>query len=288
MTAPLGEIQGGQQLQLPALGVSYEGRPRELLAALAPLVDVVEVVPDCLVGADGRLNQVLLDDLDELAPHTALTYHGIGLSIGSTAGWNDGYLRLLDAMFAWREPRWHSEHLGFTTVDGAFLGTMPALPATAEALELVIDRSRAMTAAYGREFLLEHVATPLARPAEMSLAAFLNTLAHETGNRLLVDLHNLECDADNGLLDLAAFVDELDWSRVGEIHLAGGVWYDGRHLDVHSGPVADSTLDLLDVVLARATNLDLVLYEVLGAAVPGLGVETVAEQVATLRHRIAS
>lgn len=288
MTAPVGETQGGRRLQPPALGVSYEGRPRDLLAALAPLVDVVEVLPDCLVGADGRLNPVLLADLDELAPDAALTYHGIGLSIGSTAGWNDDYLRLLDTMFAWREPLWHSEHLGFTTVDGAFLGTMPALPATTEALDLVIDRSRAMTAAYGREFLLEHVATPLARPAEMSLASFLNTLARETGNRLLVDLHNLECDADNGLLDLAGFVTELDWSLVGEIHLAGGVWYDGRHLDVHSGPVADSTLALLDVVLARATNLDLVLYEVLGEAVPGLGVETVADQVATLRQRIAS
>lgn len=280
------EPTGAQGGRTPALGISYEGRPRELLAALGPLVDVVEVLPDCLVGADGRPNPALLADLDELAPDVDLTYHGIGLSIGSTAGWNEDYLRLLDAMFAWRAPRWHSEHLGFTTVDGSFLGTMPALPTTHEALDLVIERSQRMTAAYGREFLLEHVATPLARPAEMSLASFLNTLAGETGNRLLVDLHNLECDADNGLLDLEAFVEELDWSQVGEIHLAGGVWYDGRHLDVHSGPVAASTLDLLDVVLDRATRLDLVLYEVLGEAVPGLGVDTVADQVATLRARI--
>lgn len=270
----------------PAVGVSYEGRPRELLAGLAPLVDVIEVLPDCLVGAGGRLNPALLDDLDELAPDVDLTYHGIGLSIGTTAGWNEDYLRLLDHLFAWRTPRWHSEHLGFTTVDGSFLGTMPALPPTHEALELVVARSRVMTEAYGREFMLEHVATPLARPAEMSVASFLNTIAVETGNRLLIDLHNLECDADNGLLDLAEFVEELDWSRVGEIHLAGGVWYDGRHLDVHSGPVADTTLDLLDVALDRATNLDLVLYEVLGEAVPVLGIDTVVDQVATLRERV--
>lgn len=284
MTDVKADARGGRQ---PALGVSYEGRPRELLAALAPVVDVVEVLPDCLVGRDGRPRRALLDDLDELAPDVALTYHGIGLSIGTTAGWNEDYLRLLDTMFAWRAPRWHSEHLGFTTVDGSFLGTMPALPPTQEALELVIARSRTMSAAYGREFLLEHVATPLARPGEMSLASFLNTLAAETGNRLLVDLHNLECDADNGLLDLDDFVEELDWSRVGELHLAGGVWYDGRHLDVHSGPIADSTFDLLDIALTRATDLDLVLYEVLGEAVPGLGVDTVVDQVATLRQRVA-
>ena len=87
------------------------------------------------------------------------------------------YLRLLDQVLAWREPLWHSEHLGFTHVDGAFLGTMPALPTTQESLELVIERSRSMRERYGHEFLLEHVASPLDRPADLTLAAYLNTLA---------------------------------------------------------------------------------------------------------------
>lgn len=270
----------------PALGLAWEGRPRELLAACAPVVDVLEVVPDCLVGPSGTIEPGRLIELDELAGTTPLTYHGIGLSLGSTSGWNEDYLRLLDRLFAWREPLWHSEHLGFTHVGGSFLGTMPALPLTNEALDLVIERASAMRAHYGREFMLEHVATPLQRPAEMTLAAFLNALARESGSRLLVDLHNLECDADNGLLDLVEFVDELDWRLVGEIHVAGGTWVDGWHLDVHRGPVATSTLTLLDEILPRATNLGLVLYEVLAAAVPSLGVATVVDQLSGVRRSL--
>ena len=270
----------------PALGVSFEGRPRALLEAVAPLVDVVEVVPDCLVGHDGKVNPRLLDDLDELAGGTDLTYHGIGLSLGSTGGWNEDYLRLLDTFLDWRTPRWHSEHLGFCLVDGSFLGTMPALPATHEALELVVDRATEMRRRYGLEFLLEHVASPLERPSEMSLASFLNTIAEETGSRLLLDLHNLECDVDNGQLDLDDFVDELEWSHVGEIHLAGGVWHQGYHLDVHSGLVAPSTSRRLDVALERADRLELVLFEVLAEAVPVLGVEAVAGQLRDVRTQL--
>ena len=206
----------------PALGVSFEGRPRALLEAVAPLVDVVEVVPDCLVGPDGRVNPRLLDDLDELAGDTDLTYHGIGLSLGSSSGWNEDYLRLLDTFLDWRTPRWHSEHLGFCLVDGSFLGTMPALPATHEALELVVDRATGCAVATGWSSCSSTWPARWSGPSEMSLASFLNTIAEETGSRLLLDLHNLECDVDNGQLDLDAFVDELDWSHVGEIHLAGG------------------------------------------------------------------
>jgi uncharacterized protein len=276
----------GRRPSGPALGVSFEGRPRALLEAAAPIVDVIEVVPDCLVGADAAVNPRALADLDELAPNAGVTYHGIGLSIGSTAGWNTDYLRTLDVLMNWREPRWHSEHLGFCVVDASFIGTMPALPATREVLDLVVERACDMRRRYGLEFMLEHVATPLARPADISLAAFLNTLARECGSRLLLDLHNLECDADNGLLDLPEFLDELDWSLVGEIHVAGGVWAGGYHLDVHSGPVAASTQALLDLALKRAVNLDLVVYELLAAAVPVLGAGTVTAQLTSIRDQL--
>lgn len=279
---------GGGACFAPALGVSFEGRPADFLPAVADLADVVEIVPDSLVAADQRPHPALLEHLDEHAANHPVTFHGIGLSIGSTQGWNEDYLRLLDAMLTWRMPRWHSEHLGLTVVDGSFLGTMPALPLTSEAAELVIGRAQAMRAAYGLDFLLEHVASPLPRPDQMSLAAFLNLVAAESGASLLIDLHNLECDADNGLLDLGEFVDELDWSAVRELHLAGGVWHEGLHLDVHSGLVATSTSDLLHDVLPRAAGLELVVYEVLAEAVPKLGVDAIGDQLGALRALLNS
>ena len=115
------------------------------------------------------------------------------------------------------------------------------------------------------------------------LVALLVPGAAETGSRLLLDLHNIECDVDNGYLRLDEFLDELDWTAVGEIHVAGGVWHDGWHLDVHTGLVADSTMALLATALERATNLDLVVYEVLASAVPRLGVDAIGDQLDTVR-----
>lgn len=268
---------------VPALGVSWEGRPMDLLEAVAGHVDVVEVVPDCLVGPDGQVAAARLRELDLLAADLDMTYHGIGLSIGSADGWNEEYLGHLETLLAWRRPLWHSEHLGLTRVDGPFLGTMGCLPQTVEALDLVVERALALQDRYGLELMLEHVATPLDRSADMSLATFVNTVAAETGSRMLLDLHDLECDADNGLLDLEVFFDELDWNAVGEIHVAGGVWREGRHLDVHAVPVAESTLDLLRTALANADRLGLVVYEVLASALPALGQQAVVDQLAGLR-----
>ena len=99
---------------------------------------------------------------------------------------------------------------------------------------------------------------------------------------MLLDLYNLECDADNGFIDLAQFLDEIDTTLVGEIHLAAGVWHEGLHLDVHSHLTERSTLDLLTAVLPRCPNLRIVTYEILSAAVPIVGVEKIAGHIGEL------
>ena len=47
--------------------------------------------------------------------------------------------------------------------------------------------------------------------------------------------------------------------------------------------VAQSTMALLGTALERATNLELVVYEVLASAVPRLGVDAIGDQLDTVR-----
>jgi uncharacterized protein (UPF0276 family) len=75
----------------------------------------------------------------------------------------------------------------------------------------------------------------------------------------------------------------LDLAAVREIHVAGGAIYDGYRVDIHSRVVADSTLTLLDHVLDRAQNAEVVVFEVLKEAVPALGVDTIADELRRLR-----
>lgn len=274
----------------PALAVTYDGDDPRLLERLAPLIDAIEVSPDTIAAANGnrtRLRQSVLDEYSALRGQVDLIAHGIGLSIGSFDRWNGDYLRLLDELFARFDLPRHSEHLGYTTVAGENTGTMFALPRTAEALDLVCERVRRLQERYRVPFLLEHVIQLLPdAPAEYSPAGFLNAITSRTGCGLIVDAYNLECDAHNQGLDVAAFLDELDCGAIRELHLAGGVEHDGFYLDVHSNAVRDSTLGLGRDIVRRAPALSVVTYEFLKEAVPVLGHDTICAELGRIRAAI--
>jgi uncharacterized protein len=261
----------------------------DLLERVLGLADVIEVPPDTIATRRGTIAEDALELLAEVAHHAWLTVHGVGLSIGSVEGWNDDYLGLLDTLFARLSIAWHSEHLGYTTVGGASLGTMLVLPRIEESLDLLCPRIEAMQRRYGVPFLLEHVVNLLPDPPEedYSPAGFLNELVRRTGCGLLLDVYNLQCDAHNRALDVDRFLDELNFDAVREIHVANGVERRGVLLDIHSRGLRDDTHALLDRVLARATSAQAVVFEVVPEAVPSLGHDAIAAELERLHARVA-
>jgi uncharacterized protein (UPF0276 family) len=209
-------------------------------------------------------------------PHLRFVAHGVGLSIGSFDHWNEKYLALLDELFARFDLMWHSEHLAYTDVDGENLGTMLALPRTQEVLDLVCERVHMIQKRYRVPFLLEHVIQLLPdAPADFTPAGFLNAITART-----------ECDAHNQGLDIRAFLDELDLAPVWELHLAGGIQYNGFQLDIHSRRTHDSTLRLAVDIVARASGLRVVTFEFLKEAIPSLGRDAVCAELARVREAI--
>ncbi len=272
---------------MPALAVTYNGEDPELLERLVPLVDVIEISPDAIARSDGgraRLRPQILEEFAAVPPQVKLIAHGVGLSIGSFDHWEEGYLNLLDQLFERFELEWHSEHLAYAVVAGENLGTMFPLPRNREALDLVCGRVRILQERYRVPFLLEHVISLLPDPpSEFSPAAFLNEITRSTGCGLVLDAYNLECDAHNQGLDVAAFLDELDLSSVVELHLAGGVRHNGFQLDVHSSPTDSGTLALAREIIERAPSLRAVTYEYLKDAVGLLGHDVICSELTRIR-----
>lgn len=268
------------------IGTSYEAADPAFVERILPLVDYVEVIPDTLAVREGRRSVIperTLRELGTLARHAKLIVHGVGLSIGSADCWNDDYLGLLDQLLDAVPVAWHSEHLAFTHVDGHFTGTMLALPRTQEALDLVARRVQDIQQRYPLPFLLENTVNLLPDPpAEMSEAAFLNRLAADTGCGLLLDLYNLECNAHNQHYEAADFLAELELARVRELHLACGTEHAGLMLDIHSRRTRDSTRELLPLVLERAPGVQAVIYELMPEALPVLGHQAWADEIALL------
>lgn len=261
----------------------------DLLERVLPLAGTIEVPPDTIATSRGTIDEDALDLLGEVANHARLTVHGVGLSIGSADRWNDDYFRLLDILFERLPIAWHSEHLGYTTVGGASLGTMLVLPRIEESLDLLCPRIEAIQRRYEVPFLLEHVVNLLPEyPHEdYSHAEFLNEIVRRTGCGLLLDVYNLQCDSHNGGLDLDLFLGELAFDAVREIHIANGVERSGMMLDIHSRRTRPDTRALLDFVLGRATNAEAVIFETVPEAVPTLGHDAIVDELAQLRERAA-
>jgi uncharacterized protein len=273
----------------PGLGTTYEGYNPELWARVLPLVDYIEVTPDALAQAHGdtiRLDPRAMAELRDLSAAAQIVAHGVGLSIGSHDGWSERYIRLLDDFVQEVPVAWHSEHLGYTAVDGENLGTMLALPKTEEALDLVCARIAALQERYGLPFLIENIIHILPDyPGEYSEAAFSNAVAARTGCGLILDIYNLECDAHNHGFDIPVFLAELDLRRVRELHVACGIEHRGFLLDVHSRVTRESTVALAQDVIARAGGgIEMVTYEVLREALPVLGHDAFVGELARLRH----
>jgi uncharacterized protein (UPF0276 family) len=274
----------------PLLATTFTGDDLVLLRRLVPLVDVIELAPETLVHSRGgrlELRSELLEALVEASTTVKFVVHGVGLSIGSADSWNDDYLRLLDELLDHISLGWHSEHLGCTTVDGENLGTMLALPRTSEALDLVCERVERLAGRYRLPFLLEHVAGILPEPdSEFSAAGFLNQLAGMAPCGLVLDARNLECDRFNHGLNIANFLAELNFESVRELHLAGGVEYQGVALDIHSRLTCPGTRQLAAEIARRSPNLSLVTYEYLKEAIPVLGHDAICDELELIREEL--
>jgi uncharacterized protein (UPF0276 family) len=269
------------------IGLTYEGREPELLERSLPLVDYLEITPDSIALADGsrpRLDPAVLDELEGAVGAVDLVVHGVGLSLGSASGYSVEYLELVEQFVERFDVAWHSEHLGYVQVDGTSLGTMLALPKTEDVLELIAGRIAEIQARIPLPFLIENIVHLIPDyPGDYSDAEFLNELVARTGCGLLLDVYNLEVDAKNNGFDIDGFLSEVDLGAVRELHLAGGVEFEGMQVDVHSRLTAPSTLELAEEVVARTPALGGVTYELLPEAIPIVGVEGILGELGRIR-----
>jgi uncharacterized protein (UPF0276 family) len=226
------------------------------------------------------------------AERAEIPLHGIGLSVGSAGRLDRTYL---DAMLGLAEELrspWISDHLSFVHLqDHGDLSPAAALPVPydAESLAFLTDKVGEIVRASPVPFLLENPAYYIRYPEQdFSEPAFLNEICRRTGAGLLFDLHNLVCNVRNLGFDPWTYLEEIDWSRVLEIHVAGGSEMHGFWTDSHTGGCDPAVVDLLPIALARAVNLRSVTFEFHEASFPLLGEAGVLDELDRIAECIGS
>lgn len=187
-----------------------------------------------------------------------ISLHGVGLSIGAQGPLDVDHLARLRALDRRYEPGLFSEHLAWSTHEGAYYPDLLPLPYDAATLTRVADHVDQVQTVMGRRLLLENPSTYVTfDTSTMTELEFLAELARRTGCGLLLDVNNVFVSAVNQGWSPEAYIDGFPLHAVGEIHLAGHA--EDRDeagarllIDSHDRRVADPVWALYARVIARA------------------------------------
>lgn len=239
---------------LPAApGIGYKPQHFTDILADASPVRWLEVHAENYLGDGGRP----LAQLRHLAERFPISVHGVGLSIGGEDPLDRDHLARLKSLVGWLNPASFSEHLAWSTHEGAFLNDLLPLPYTSATLARVADHIDQVQDVLGRRMLLENPSTYLAfAESEMEEVAFLAELSRRTGCGLLLDVNNVYVSAINQQTDPYGYIDRFPLHLVGEIHLGGhdaDIDDTGAPLliDSHGTSVVDPVWDLYAHTIAR-------------------------------------
>ncbi len=234
-------------------GVGFKPEHFEAILDTRPKLGFFEVHAENYMGRGGAPHR-RLDAIRELYP---LSLHGVGLSIGSPGPLDRVHLQRLAAVARRFEPALVSEHLAWSTHEGAFLNDLLPLPYTDETLVRVSEHIDEVQNALGRTMLLENPSTyVLFAESTWAETDFLREIARRTGCGLLLDVNNVFVSAVNHGFDADRYLADFPLSAVGEIHLAG--FADDSDdaglpllIDAHNSPVRDAVWSLYAAAIRR-------------------------------------
>ncbi|MFN4357519.1 DUF692 domain-containing protein [Sphingopyxis alaskensis] len=213
-----------------------------------------EVHPQNYFGAGGPPHR-WLTAIADLVP---ISFHSVGLSLGSAAGVDRDELDALARLCDRYRPAMVSDHLSWSNTERDKFPDLLPIPYTDAALDHFVREVGRVQDRLGRPILIENPSRYLAYAGDgWDEVSFLHELCCRSGCGLLLDINNVEVSAFNLDFDPLSWLDTIDPAFVGEIHVAGHAVKDdgvgGRiAIDDHGSSVRDSCWTLLDRFLRRA------------------------------------
>lgn len=243
-----------QPPQLPArAGVGFKPEHFASIDMSRQPVGFFEIHAENYMG-DGGVPHAQLSRLRE---DYALSFHGVGLSIGSMQPLDRDHLQRLKTLCDHYQPESFSEHLAWSTHDTTFLNDLLPLPYTEETLAQVCRHIDEVQTTLARQMLLENPATYLFfTESTYEETDFLKQVVARTGCGLLLDVNNVFVASTNHNTDPRSYLARFPVRHVREIHLGGhSVTEDDLGapllIDSHDNPVRDPVWALYAEVIER-------------------------------------
>jgi uncharacterized protein len=256
------------------------------------LVDVIEAEPEAFwTPAPGKVgfSSSLVGALVHLPQPKLL--HGVGSPLGGTSSPPSGHMETLARDVAALCPEFVSEHLSFTRFrpnpDGQpiFAGfLLPPLQSEAGVALAAENIRRRRTALNDIPLAVETTVSYLPpAPGEWEDGAFVKATVEAADCGILLDLHNVWCNALNGRQSVETFLDTIPKERVWELHLAGGEIESGFRVDAHSGLVEPELMEIAANLVPGLPQLRAIIFEIMPERVAEVGLAAVGQQLVQIK-----
>lgn len=193
--------------------------------------------------------------LEQANEHYALSFHAIGLSLGSDEPVDAKHLASLKELVDAFNPAVVSDHVSWSKSGNAHLNDLLPLPYTQQNLEALSANIDRVQQALGRTILVENPSTYLTyKDSTMEEADFLMEVTRKAECGLILDINNIFVQAHNNGLDAQDYIRTIDPAVVSEMHLAGHIEQTletggSLLIDSHSQPVKADVWALYDEAL---------------------------------------
>lgn len=256
----------------PRVGLNVH--PDEQFRALLPLV-----LADDTMGAlewSWELGAApwLTPLVDLFAAHDSLTTHLVQYPLSGDPARLESLLARVRTECVRRQPRLLTAHYGVVAAEGfSAIAPVPVVPTAAAAREAAerLDRLRgAAGCPVGVENLgIAFSADDVRRQAEMMHAI----LASDPEHFLLLDVHNLHCQAVNYGFAAEQILGLYPLDRVRELHVSGGSWWEAPggaafRRDTHDQAVPEAVFAMLALALRHCPRIEMVYLERMGGTMP--------------------
>ena len=237
-----------QTTRLEGLGLGLRAKHYQDILSGETNPQWFEALTDNYMGDGG----MPLRYLARIAERFPLSFHGVGLSLGSTDPLNEEYLKRLARRVNEFKPQLVSDHLCWSSASGIHGHDLFPMPYTEDAARHIADRIQQVQDRLGRQILIENVSSYLQfRDSYLSEVEFLCEVLERADCLLLCDLNNIYVSAKNHGFDAFDYLQRLPEERVKEFHLAGFEDQGSHLLDTHGAQVHDDVWELYASALKR-------------------------------------
>jgi uncharacterized protein len=220
------------KLERPNLGFGLGLRPDHYEAILSdkPLVDWFEILTENYLIPGGKPHYFL----EKIRENYPVVMHGVSMSIGSVDPLDKDYLKQVKLLSDKIKPRWLSDHLCWTGMQGKNMHDLLPLPYTEEAINHVVDRIRQVQDFLGQQILIENVSSYLTyKQSEIPEWQFIREISERADCFILLDVNNVYVSAINHGFDPLDYIFAMPKDRVYQLHLAGHCNMGNYIIDTH-------------------------------------------------------